>query len=158
MYCPTRQYSMERLDYSVIFSPWLMDLRAAMRNTPTTMMCPNFSVYAYFLFWNCQVPGHSSSTFWRLYTWHLTGLPHLTPPSMSKYPHFSQSSLRLILTQSEWFSISAVTEGCRQKAVFLHTLDCHEPKGLPEAALFLQFTLVMGLIQSQHQATQSFTS
>ena len=75
--------------------------KAALRNAAKIRKSPRFSVDTYFMFWTHWVTWRLQFNFLKTCVWLLTALYDFTAPAMSEGPHFSQSSMRLILTQSE---------------------------------------------------------
>lgn len=161
MYYPTRQYSMERLDNRVIFTPWLMNiwinsssglllgillqtrctLISFWRGTPCTGIARSLGT-AVQLSKELYIVSHRDTQFDT--TSNVWGPSHLPTLLEDKF-----NSECMSLNNSHY-------RGLRTEHIVC-ALDYHDPKGLSEADLLLNFTIVLGLclIQMQQQVTQS---
>ena len=107
---------------SVIFIPWLMDTSIVSSlglpwNIPLKPWCTFFLCRNIHLVLELPTHWRLQLNFLKSYTWHHKGIHRLTPPAISEGIHFSQDFLSMILTQSRWFWITAVTEVYRQNIV-----------------------------------------
>lgn len=109
--------------------------RAVLWSTTTTVICPNFSVETYFLFWSRWVNRDYSLTFWKVVHGFSEAYPilyHQQP--ICKVARFLQPSLRMILTQSKSFLNDSLYR-VLQTEHRVSALDYQDPKGVSEPDL-----------------------